>query len=92
MAYPVRGLHYGPTLAVTLWTLAQAGSISGNQASRAGSVVLVLGSSINIVTGQPDSEGTRSLPVWHSTSSVVGIATSVYAPPRRVPAWPAWPA
>lgn len=26
VAYPVRGLHYGPTLAVTLWTLAQAGS------------------------------------------------------------------
>ena len=37
MTYPVRGLHYGPALAVTLWT--QAGSIPGNQV-RAGSVVL----------------------------------------------------
>ena len=31
MTYPVKGLHYGPALAVTLWT--QAGSIPGNQAS-----------------------------------------------------------
>ena len=43
MTYPVRGLHYGPALAITLtgrlWT--QAGSIpaSGNQA-RAGIVTL----------------------------------------------------
>ena len=27
MTYPVKGLHYGPALAVTLWT--QAGSIAG---------------------------------------------------------------
>ena len=38
MTYPaVGGLHYGPALAVTLWT--QAGSIPGDQ-DRAGSVVL----------------------------------------------------
>ena len=55
MTYPVRGLHYGPALAVqvTLWT--QAGSIPGNQLeARMGSVVplAVLGSFIDIVTGR----------------------------------------
>ena len=73
MTYPVKGLHYGPALAVTLWT--QAGSIPGNQA-RAGSVVL--GSFINIVTGQP--EGHRRYEVtgqWHG--SVMSIVTSACA-------------
>jgi hypothetical protein len=59
VTYPVRGLHYGPALAVTLWT--QAGSIPGNQA-RAGSVVLaLLGSFINIVTGLGSSRDAGSL-------------------------------
>ena len=67
MTYPVRGLHYGPALAVTLWT--QAGSIPGNQA-RAGSVVLG-GSFINIVTG-----------VAHWRGSVAGIVTLHCGLPR----------
>jgi hypothetical protein len=69
VTYPVRGLHYGPALAVTLWT--QAGSIPGNQA-RAGSVVL--GSFINIVTGW------ARVAHWHG--SVAGIVTLHRGLPR----------
>ena len=38
MAFPVRGLQYGPALAVTIWT--QAGRFPGNRA-RAGSVLVL---------------------------------------------------
>ena len=71
MTYPVKGLHYGPALAVTLWTQAGTGSIPGNQA-RAGSVVL--GSFINIVTGW------ARVAHWHG--SVAGIDTLHCGLPR----------
>ena len=76
MTYPVRGLHYGPALAVTLWNQAgtASGSIPGNQA-RAGSVVL--GSFINIVklTGLGSSRDDCSLAGFalpDSTASSLG--------------------
>jgi hypothetical protein len=74
VTYPVKGLHYGPALAVTLWTQAgtASGSIPGNQA-RAGSVVL--GSFINIVTGLGSSRDDCSLAGFalpDSTASSLG--------------------